>query len=426
MTIEDFFAGNPQPRLTRSVPGRLDVMGGMAAYSGSLVLQMPVRKSITVALALRNDTMIRIHTQPSDGNKPFEIVAFQLPKSGSLTGGDALVSVILACLLVWQERAGQLTGMDIWVHSQIPAGKGLASAAALTVAMMQTLADAHPLSLTGHELARLALRAEKLVASGSLAAQLTCVYGVPDRLLPILCQPDHASEPFALPEGVRFAGIDSGICSAEQETAYQRVCTAAMIGYTLMALHDGTYPHELELARQTGDREHLLYNGYLANITPLEFEDRYKWLPNQIKGSDFLEKYGIIIDPDLEIEPDNWYPVAAATRHPVYENVRIQYFSLLLQHLPPVSDPERREKSLRQLGSWMYQSHESYSACGLGHPQTDVLVQQVRNEAGNGVYGARITDKGSGGTVCILYEGEQGWETVQRIHAAYERLSSNS
>ncbi len=92
----------------------------------------------------------------------------------------------------------------------------------------------------------------------------------------------------------------------------------------------------------------------------------------------------------------------------------------LTRRLPPVSDPERRGKSLGQLGSWMYQSHESYSACGLGRPQTDALVQQVRNEAGNGIYGARVTDKGSG-TVCILYEGEQGWETVQRIREAYER-----
>jgi galactokinase len=38
-----------------SAPGRLDVMGGIADYSGSLVLQMPVAQRTTVKLQLRTD-----------------------------------------------------------------------------------------------------------------------------------------------------------------------------------------------------------------------------------------------------------------------------------------------------------------------------------------------------------------------------------
>jgi L-arabinokinase len=51
----------------------------------------------------------------------------------------------------------------------------------------------------------------------------------------------------------------------------------------------------------------------------------------------------------------------------------------------------------------MYQSHASYSACGLGSPGTDKIVQLVREEGrAQGLYGARITGGGSGGTVAIL------------------------
>jgi L-arabinokinase len=109
-----------------------------------------------------------------------------------------------------------------------------------------------------------------------------------------------------------------------------------------------------------------------------------------------------------------------ATRHPIYENTRIQYFSLLLQHLPPETDAPNRERCLRQLGEWMFQSHEGYSACGLGNARTDELVWQARKNTRNGVYGARITGGGSGGTVCFLCAGDVGLETARRIHQEYQ------
>jgi galactokinase len=38
-----------------SAPGRLDVMGGIADYSGSLVLQMPISQKTCVTVTLRSD-----------------------------------------------------------------------------------------------------------------------------------------------------------------------------------------------------------------------------------------------------------------------------------------------------------------------------------------------------------------------------------
>ncbi len=50
-----------------SAPGRLDVMGGIADYSGSLVLQMPLSQKTHVQLALRDDYVCHVSSRISTG-----------------------------------------------------------------------------------------------------------------------------------------------------------------------------------------------------------------------------------------------------------------------------------------------------------------------------------------------------------------------
>ena len=57
----------------------------------------------------------------------------------------------------------------------------------------------------------------------------------------------------------------------------------------------------------------------------------------------------------------------------------------------------------------MYAAHASYSACGLGSKGTDDLVELVRVAgASAGLYGAKITGGGSGGTVAVLGRRDAG------------------
>ena len=67
----------------------------------------------------------------------------------------------------------------------------------------------------------------------------------------------------------------------------------------------------------------------------------------------------------------------------------------------------------------MYESHASYSACGLGSDGTDRLVTLAR-EAGpaRGIYGAKITGGGSGGTVALLADATAG-DVVRDIAHRY-------
>ena len=92
----------------------------------------------------------------------------------------------------------------------------------------------------------------------------------------------------------------------------------------------------------------------------------------------------------------------------------MRLFAELLQ--TPAS--ERRNESLGEL---MYQSHNSYSACGLGCAATDLLVQLVRAAgAQQGLYGAKITGGGSGGTVAVLAKGDAE-ASVMNVVEGFER-----
>jgi len=97
--------------------------------------------------------------------------------------------------------------------------------------------------------------------------------------------------------------------------------------------------------------------------------------------------------------------VRAPTAHAVYESDRVEKFAELLRH--QLDDPGNREEE--SLGELMYESHASYSACGLGSEGTDEMVELVRRAGvSSGLYGAKVTGGGSGGTVAVLGRRDAG------------------
>ena len=52
---------------------------------------------------------------------------------------------------------------------------------------------------------------------------------------------------------------------------------------------------------------------------------------------------------------------------------------------------------------------------------TDKIVEMVRDAgADNGVFGARVSGGGNGGTVCVLSYGKEGKKTVKEIYRKYQ------
>ena len=427
--MNDFFSTHEQV-IKATAPGRMDVMGGIADYSGSLLLQMPIKQTTTVNIQMRNDGVFNFRTQITK-NKTEDFTIHisdvkdrSLAEAGeiirSIKGGDWAVYVLGCFLVLQEEKSIALTGANVFIESKVPWGKGVSSSAALEVATMNALNQFYKLSLGREELAVLAQMAENLVAGApcGLMDQLSSHLGQKNKLLPLICQPHQVDKPISIPRGMNFSGIDSGVRHAVSGASYSDVRAAAFMSYSIIALSEGATGEDLDHARTSADWSKLPYKGFLANIPVPVFEEKYlSLLPGEISGKDFLYRYKVSIDPVTTIDEQKIYKPLVCGSHPVYENARVNEFKALLKSFKKQDD---KQGSLVRMGNLMMQSHESYSAVGLGNEFTDKIVDMARGHA-NGVYGARVSGGGNGGTVCILSYGKEGKNSVKEIYARYKK-----
>ena len=429
--MKDFFSTNGSI-ISATAPGRMDVMGGIADYSGSLLLQMPIKQTTTVNIEIRDDGVFNFRTQITK-NKTEDFTIHlsdvkdrSLEEAGmiirSLKGGDWAVYVLGCFLVLQKEKSIALTGANVFIESKVPWGKGVSSSAALEVATMNALNHLYQLSLGKEELAVLAQMAENLVAGApcGLMDQLSSHLGQKNKLLPLICQPHQVDKAISIPRGINFSGVDSGVRHAVSGASYSDVRAAAFMSYTIIALNEGATVEELEQARTSGDWGKLPFKGFLANIPVPVFEEKFlSLLPEEILGKDFLSRYKVSIDPVTTIDEQKIYKPLVCGSHPVYENARVNEFKTLLKGFKKQDD---KQGSLVRMGSLMMQSHESYSAVGLGNEYTDKIVDMVRDAGtNNGVFGARVSGGGNGGTVCILSYGKEGKNSVKEIYGRYKK-----
>jgi L-arabinokinase len=428
-SLRDFFDDSGEVIITRA-PGRLDVMGGIADYSGSLVLQMPIREATLVALQERADRVLQIvslrdgqgdpvqHTmaledfENGDGT-PITYDQGQELFSGSDHSWAAYVAGVF--LVLMRDRGVEFSkGANILVSSRVPEAMGVSSSAALEVATMQAVAAAQDMDLESRDLAILCQRVENLVVGAPCGVmdQISSSCGEAGKLLALLCQPAELCGHVSIPDDISFYGIDSGIRHSVSGSDYSSVRVGAFMGYRIVAHLAGL---EVLGTDESGALriEDPHWSGYLANLTPSEFDQQYfQAIPAELTGADFLAQYAGTTDSVTRVEPDRKYAVRVPTRHPIAENFRVGAFSKML-------DGAAKERRLEMLGELMYQSHASYSACGLGSVGTDRIVELVREQGPrNGLYGAKITGGGSGGTVAVLARRDAD-SAVQQVAERY-------
>jgi galactokinase len=411
---DDFFDARA-PLYVGRAPGRLDLMGGIADYSGSLVLELPLAVATWVAIQATDEPLVTLFSTGIEAGSGESLVSLPLASlqldshsqdysevHAQLTANPerAWIAYVLGVLVLLQRERGLVLdrGLRLFVHSQVPAGKGVSSSAALEVATMQAVNTLFDLQIAGRELAILCQQVENLIVGApcGIMDQMTSACGTQDTLLALLCQPAELQENVLLPAEVEVWGIDSGIRHAVTGADYGSVRVGAFMGYRIIADLAGLDVYQLNDQRVSIDDS--LWHGYLANITPSLWEHVYRErLPERLAGAAFLERYRGSTDAVTRIDPQRSYAVRQPTAHPICEHHRVRLFRTLLAQRP-IS-----EEQLILLGELMYQSHASYSACGLGSSGTDRLVELVRAAGPSAhLYGAKITGGGSGGTVAVL------------------------
>ena len=418
--VPDFFAPD-RPILVTRAPGRLDVMGGIADSSGSLVLQLPLAEAACVAVQARGDDMLRVFSPCRDGSRS-QVISWRLEDLGltqeplpyetarALFGAeprDRWVAYVLGCLLVLGREKGVKFphGVTLLLRSDVPEAKGVSSSAAIEVASMRALAALYGVPLAGRELALLCQKVENQIAGAPCGVmdQMTAACGRANELLALRCQPAEVEGFVPLPATLEVIGIDSGVRHAVSGSDYGAVRTGAFMGRRILADLGSALP-------------------WLSDHDVAEFRSRWaERLPEAMTGADFLARHGGHGDAATRVDAARTYAVRQPTAHPIEENARVRRFRDLLTVVPEPS-------VLRELGDLMFLSHASYSACGLGNEVTDFLVDEVRQrrERGAAVHGAKITGGGSGGTVAVLGERTKVWHEALRIKKALLQRTGHS
>lgn len=354
---------------TGSAPGRLDLLGGVADYSGALVLEVPTTATTTVTAT------------PAASLEIDDVSLAPATIDALAHGTDAEARAALADVPSWMlyligvavvlVRAGVIEPPQarLQVDSDVPIAQGVSSSAALEVATARAL-GAHQV-LAPLELARWCQAAENGIVGApcGIMDQVAVVLGRAGAVLPILCRPASIDDPVDLPPGVEVVGWPSGVAHDVGADAYARARAAAFMGRRMAEAHAGqSWPWTSDL--------------------PL---DAVRALPDTIAGAAFIERWGSTDDPLTTVHPGMDYPVKAAAAFAAEEHRRA---TEALDGL--------RAGDARGIGRLLAASHDGYRALGLGHPATDTIVAAALDRPG--VHGARSSGGGSGGTVVVLCE----------------------
>src|SRR5579871_3542318 len=210
------------------VPARLDVMGGIADYSGSNVCEAVLGRGVLIALQSRTDRTLRIRTmQVGPRNLPVE-TRIPLDYFASGEGLASYADVRALChanpLVNWASYVGGTIftllkeesvklpyGFSLLLLSAVPMNVGIGSSAAVEVGTLCCVAAYLGLDLAPLRLARLAQMAENhaVGAPCGIMDQIAIASGREGTLTHILCRPGEVRGEIPVPAGTAFVGINS-------------------------------------------------------------------------------------------------------------------------------------------------------------------------------------------------------------------------
>jgi galactokinase len=415
-----------EPMVVARAPAGLDVMGGLADRSGSLLLQATLDRAVVIACQGRRDQQVLLRAlDQTDGQGQY-----RWPLAALYAGRDTLtapeqfvgnlngryphwaksVTAVFYALLESGTVPHLGGGATILFDSSVPTDAGLGASAATQVGTIQVLCQLYDVQLDAMGKARVCQRAEQIASgrTGGIRDQLTSLRGEPDGLLQLRCRPPQLLGTLPLPAGLRIVGVDSQV-RADDNGKVAETHAAACIGHRIITEHAASG----EDGRDSGGR-------YLADVTPEEFVRQYRdMLPKKMTGNEFLQRYGNDVPGEVDIVPERTYKVRSRTEHCIYENRRVQQFAACIARARRTG----REEPLVEAGQLMYSSHWSYGQrCGLAAVETDWLVKRIRGGGEQaGLFGAKVTGTGVGGTVAVLMrDSSQTRDELQRALEDYQ------
>lgn len=407
------------------VPARLDIMGGIADYSGSNVCEGVLGSGIAIALQPRTDRVLRLRTVqvgqrslPVETRLPLDYLekgnalgsydqVRELCQANPLSSWTAYICGSIFTLL--KEEGVQLPfGFSLLLLSNVPMNVGIGSSATTKVGVLRCLQAHLGLNISEGRLAELGQMAESRVVGApcGIMDQMVVASGHAGKLTHILCRPGSLEGEVSVPPGTAFVGINSMVKHSISGSAYSNVRIGAFMGRKMIN-------HRRFTLMKLPQIQHL------TEISPSDYETDYgKHLPEEILGSHFLAEYGTHEDAATTIQPDAKYHVQGPAAHAIYENERVVRF---MDALRAASYGDLG--ALLVAGDQMYGAHESYQKlCRLSVDAVDFLVEAVRRRGPErGLFGAKITGGGSGGVVAVFGTTEGLAREIPAITEEFKR-----
>jgi galactokinase len=372
-----------------------------APHLGPHLFPSQVSTTVRASLSSGSDDLVAttMYGEAASASVPLSVLREGVPALSAVReflrrrDSPAWMAYVFGCLAVFARETGWLppvgSGLVLDVQSTVPAAQGVSSSASVEVAVLRALVALSGRDVPPRRLAVLAQEAENHVVGApcGIMDQLAVSFGSPGQVLPILCRPDEPLQSLPLPLSARVIGWPSGVKHSVAGSPYSTARAAAFMGKKILeGLLDG---------RRVA---------YLTELPPSIVRRVLSEVPATLTGAEFISRWGSCDDALSVIRPEAVYPVQAAVSFPVEENFRCSVVRSLLQalqHFPPASEPA--EDALGLIGEQMALAHLGYSSIGLGAPVTDrIVAEAMRLGAAGGVYGARVSGGGSGGTVVVL------------------------
>jgi galactokinase len=344
------------PACTASAPGRVNLIGEHTDYNGGFVLPIALPLRTHVQIALRDDHRVRAYSAS---------VAPEQANTGYVRGAERRtgdwIDYVQGVTQALDRRRQAVPGFNLFVESDVPVGSGLASSAALEVAVLRALREACALSLSDVDLAIVAHRAETDLVGAPV--------GIMDQMAASLADDRQAlfldtmsldMRRVAMPPRSALAIIDSGI----------------------------THDH--------ASGEYRVRRAECAQAAALLGVDRLRAL-----SADDLPRIA-------QLPP----PLDRRVRHVVTENARVLAAIAAMQ-----------AGDMAALGQiWMASHLSMRDDFETSLPEIDALVAMAGAE--RGVYGARLTGGGFGGAVIVLCDADAAAPAARRIRLRYQTTTT--
>ncbi|MFD5086869.1 galactokinase [Kitasatospora sp. NPDC058406] len=337
-----------------AAPGRVNLIGEHTDYNDGFVLPIALPQAVRVQARRRPDTLLRLHSSRTPG----EIVELDVAalEPGGVAGWAAYPAAVVWTL---REAGHPVGGADLLIDSDVPAGAGLSSSAALECAVALTYNDLYGLGLDARRLALLSQRAENAFVG------VPC--GIMDQMASMACRAGAALHLDARDLSVRHVPLD-----------------LAGAGLALLVI-DTRVQHDLADGAYAALRAGCERAAVLLGVAALR----------DLSGFD--------LPLALQQLPDDLRPLV---RHVVTENERVEHAVAELERHGPAA-----------LGPILTAGHASLrDDYRVSCAETDLAAATA---VAAGALGARMTGGGFGGSVIALVETGVAEAVAKEVVAAF-------